>query len=173
MFSTNMCSICLEDSIPTSDSTLSPDITSILTCNHSFHTECLAQYFIYKYNQNYKENVYFDYNNYHYYHNYKCPMCRKHIRCKDIHQIIYKFYLYTKNEYELYKKEFNKLKKEYCIINLKYKIKKIFIKNTDDKIYQDYINKIFDSNKIMLCKEARYNAANGLYNSIHYCSCLE
>jgi len=165
MLYTHTCAICIEDITPKTD------MISTLLCNHSYHSECLVEYFIYKYNQHRKEDVYFNYD-YHYYHNYKCPICRKHIRCKDIHNIVYNFYVHTKNEYEECKEEFDKLKKEYCINKFKYNIKKMFIKNLDNKIYSDIFTKISEFNKILPCKQHRFNAAKELYNIIH-CSCLE
>jgi hypothetical protein len=159
MLSTEICSICIEEIMIKTETTL--------RCNHLFHTECLVKYLIYMYNKNCKDNIYLDYDN------YKCPICRKHLRCKDIHKIVSTFYFNTQNEYKLYKEQYSKLRYEYYFNSIKYNIKKLFTKNMDSKAYNDYVDNIIEHYNTLLEKETRFKIAEDLYNSIHYCSCLE
>lgn len=112
----NECPICI-DSFNNNNESLQ------LHCNHTYHISCLSTYIETEFTklakQVNRETCLFC-------KQFKCPLCRKSIRCKDIKDIIYNQYYSLKEANKSLKKEIKDLQNQSYMLTFKFKCVKLF-----------------------------------------------
>lgn len=155
------CSICIENFDNQNSITLS--------CNHTFHSECIMKY------------IETEFNNYRKQHQnericckqFKCPLCRKSISCKDSNPLIYNYYQKYKQQYKQIDKQINKLQNEIYLFTFKFQVKKLFRKINQQEAYKFLIEDETLLETMMLHKQ-KYSEIKELmyvYKQIYYDRC--
>ena len=159
-----VCTFCFEEA--------SAQVSTRLKCGHTYHTECMIQYIMYICNKS-KKN--YDLYERRMYFSVKCPLCRRSVGCKSIHEMIFPYYENLRNEYDKQVSLYYTFKRKLFVLKIAMYMKNVFrICINEKELMKKMIleRNIYNVKRSLKVTKRTLDNVNMLYTSLCACACI-